>query len=116
MNFSFLTPLPPPPPVYTGSLCGGGGGVGGGVKTSLRMLGAVYRFQPGSGANFFLYIDPLTHGGSPWSKLWVPPVAPPPPHGPLLVRTYPFLRWIRLFSDTCKISKIFLFPKSFGSP
>ena len=34
------------------------------------------------------------------------PRSPPPPYGPLLVRTQPFSRWIRLFSDTCEISKI----------
>ena len=88
MNFSFLTPLAPP---YPGTLFwGGGGGVGGcrgggGVKTSLRILGAVCRFGPRSRATFFLYMDPLTHGGGPGSELQVPPVAPP--YGPLLVRT-----------------------------
>ena len=77
MNFSFLTPLAPRTWV---PLLGGrvwGGGVGGGVKTSLRILGAVRRFGPRCGAIFFLYMDPLTHGGGPGSKLRVPPVAPP---------------------------------------
>ena len=85
MNFSFLTPLAPRTRV---PLFGGGGGVGGvlgGVKTSLRILGAMCGFGPRSGATFFLYMDPLTHGGGPGSELRVPPVAPP--DGPLLVRT-----------------------------
>ena len=50
---------------------------GGGVKTSLRILGAVCGFGPRSRATFFLYMDPLTHGGGPGSELQVPPVAPP---------------------------------------
>ena len=50
---------------------------GGGVKTSLRILGAVCGFGPRSGATFFLYMDPLTHGGGPGSELPVPAVAPP---------------------------------------
>ena len=55
-------------------------GVGGGVvNTSLRILRAVCGLGPRSGATFFLYIDPLTHGGGPGSELRVPPVAPPPP-------------------------------------
>ena len=84
MNFSILTPLPPRTRV---PLLGGmGGGVsGGGVKTSSRILGAVCGFGPRSGATFFLYMDPLAHGGGPGSELRVPPVAPP--YGPLLVRT-----------------------------
>ena len=88
MNFSFLTPLTPRSRVpLFGGLGGGDGGVsgGGGVKTSLRILGAVCGFEPRSRATFFLYMDPLTHGGGPGSELQVPPVAPP--YGPLLVRT-----------------------------
>ena len=88
MNFSFLTPLAPRTrvPLFGGvGEWGGVGGWGGGVKTSLRILGAVCRFGPRSQATFFLYMDPLTHGGGPGSELQVPPVAPP--YGPLLVRT-----------------------------
>ena len=79
MNFSFLTPLPSPVPGYPflGGWGGGWGGVRGGVKTSLRILGAVCGFGPRSRATFFLYMDPLTHGGGPGSELQVPPVAPP---------------------------------------
>ena len=61
MNFSFLTPLAP----HTRVPLFGGGGGGGGVKTSLRIVGAVCGFGPRSGATFFLYMDPLTHGGVP---------------------------------------------------
>ena len=32
--------------------------------------------EPRSRATFFLYMDPLTHGGGPGSKLRVPPAAP----------------------------------------
>ena len=111
MNFLFLTPLAPRTrvPVF-----GGGGGGVGGIKTSLRILGAVCGFGPRSGATFFLYMDPLTHGRGPGSELRVPPAAPP--YGPLLVRTWPFSRWIKLFSDTRKISKIRLFRKPFCRP
>ena len=79
MNFSFLTPLAlrTRVPLFGGD--GGGGGVGGGVNTSLRILGAVCGFGPRSRETFFLYMDPLTHGGGPRSELQVPPVAPPPP-------------------------------------
>ena len=55
----------------------GGGQWAGGVKTSLRILGAVCGSGPRSRAIFFLYMDPLTHGGGPGSELRVPPVAPP---------------------------------------
>ena len=81
MNFSVLTPLAPRTwvPLFGGVGCWGGGG----GKTSLCILGAVCRF----GATFFLYMDPLTHGGDPGSELRVAAVAPPPPPGPLLVRT-----------------------------
>ena len=85
MNFSFLTPLAPRTRVPLFGGVGGVGGCRGGVKTSLRTLGAVCRFRPRSWATFFLYMDPLTHGGGPGSELQVPPVAPP--YGPLLVRT-----------------------------
>ena len=86
MIFSILTPLPPPYPgtPFWGGWVGGGVG-GGGVKTSSHILGAVCGFGPRSGATFFLYMDPLAHGGGPGSELRVPPVAPP--YGPLLVRT-----------------------------
>ena len=90
MNFSFLTPLPPPRtrvPLFGGVGVGGVGGVsgGGGVKTTLRIVAVVCGIGPRSGAMFFLYMDPLTHGGGPRSELRVPLVAPP--YGPLLVRT-----------------------------
>ena len=78
MNFSFLTPGAPRTrvPLFRG--VGVGGCRGGGVKTSLRILGAVCGFGPRSQATFFLYMDPLTHGGGPGSELQVPPLAPPP--------------------------------------
>ena len=85
MNFSFLTPLAPPTQVPLFGGVGVGWGCRGGVKTSLRILGAVCGFGPRFRATFFLYMDPLTHGGGPGSELQVPPVAPP--YGPLLVRT-----------------------------
>ena len=79
MNFLFLTPLAPRTRVPLL-----GGGVGGGVKTSLRIVGAVCGFGPRSRATFFLHMDPLTHGGGPGSELRVPLVVapPPPPMGP----------------------------------
>ena len=67
MNFSFLTPLAPRTRVP----------LLGRVKTSLRILGAVCGFGPRSRASFFLYMDPLTHGGGLRSELQVTPVAPP---------------------------------------
>ena len=87
MNFLFLTPLAPRTrvPLFGGGW-GWGGCRGGGFKTSLCILGAVCGFEPRSGATFFLYMDPLTHGGGPGSELQVPPAAPP--YGPLLVRTF----------------------------
>ena len=87
---------------------------GGGVKTSLRILGAVCGFGPRSRATFFLYMDPLTHGGGPGSGLRVLLVAPL--YGPLLVRTWSFSRWIRPFSDTCKISENSTFSETLLSP
>ena len=84
MNFLFLTPLAPRTRV---PLFGGVGGLsGGGVRTSLRILGAVCGLAPRSRATFFLYMDPLTHGRGPGSELRVPPVAPR--YGLLLVRTF----------------------------
>ena len=79
MNFSFLTPLAPRTrvPLFGRVGVGGGGVGGGGVKTSLRILSVVFGFGPRSRATFFLYMDPLTHGGGPGSELQVPPVAPP---------------------------------------
>ena len=50
---------------------------GGGVKTTLRIVAAVCVFGPGSCRTFFLYMDPVIHGGGPGSQLRVPPVAPP---------------------------------------
>ena len=67
-----------------------------------------------SRATFFLYMDPLTHGGGSGIERQVPRVAPP--YGPLLVRTQPFSRRIRLFSYTCKISKNSTFPKPLCRP
>ena len=72
--------------------------VGGGGETSLRIVAALCGVTPRSGATFFLYMDPLTYGGGPGSKLRVPPVGPP--YGPLAVRTEAFSRWVRLFSGT----------------
>ena len=79
MIFWSSTPVPPAPgyPLWRG-----------GVKTSLRIVAAVCVFGPGSCRTFFLYMDPLNHGGGPGSQLQVTPVPPPPPpYGPLLVRT-----------------------------
>ena len=110
MNFSVFDAFTPPYPgtPFWGGGWGVGGVSGGGVKTSVRILGAVCGFGPRSRATFVLYIDPLTHGGGPGSELRVPLVAPL--YGPLLVR--PFSGWIRLFNDTCKISE----SDFFGNP
>ena len=80
---------------------------GGGVKTSLRILGAVCGFGPKFGATFLLYMDPLAHGGGPGSDLQVPPVASP--YGPLLVRTQPFSHWIGCLVTVARFAK-FDFP------
>ena len=80
MIFWILTPLPPRTgvPFFQGGGVGvGGWGGGGGPKTSLRIVAAVCVFGPGSCRTFFLYMDPLTHGGGPGSQLQVPPVSPP---------------------------------------
>ena len=71
MIFWILTPVPPPPPTPGYPFWGGG------FKTSLRIVADVCVFGPGSWALFFLYMDPLTHGGGPGSQLQVPPVGPP---------------------------------------
>ena len=77
MIFWILTPVPSRTgvPFFEGGVGGGVGGGGG--KTSLRIVAAVCVFGPGSCRTFFLYMDPLTHGGGPRSQLQVPPVAPP---------------------------------------
>ena len=67
LDFDLHTPL------YVGTPFGGG------VKASLRIVAAVCVFGLGCYRIFFLYMDPLTHGGGPRSQLQVPPVAPPPP-------------------------------------
>ena len=92
MNFSFLTPLAPRTrvPLFGGLGCGGGGGVGGGGQNFFAYSGCCVWIWTQSGATFLLYMDPLTHGGGTGSELRVPPVAPPPPYGPLLVRTTVF--------------------------
>ena len=71
-EFFVFDPFSPP---YPGTIFWGGCR-GGGVKTSLRILGVVCGFGPRSAATFFLYMDPLTPGGGPGSELRVPPVAP----------------------------------------
>ena len=73
MIFWILNPVPPRTWV---PFFGGWGGMGG-VKTSLRIVAAVCVFGPGSLRTFFLYMDPLTHGGGPGSQLQVPPVGSP---------------------------------------
>ena len=75
MIFWILTPVPPP---HLGTPFLGGLGVV--VKTCLRIAAALCVFGPGSSRTFFLYMDPLTHGGGPRSQLQVPPVPPPPPY------------------------------------
>jgi hypothetical protein len=50
--------------------------LGGEVKTSLRIVVAVCVFGHGSRRTFFLYMDPLTHGGSSGFQLQVPPIGP----------------------------------------
>ena len=71
MIFWILTPVPPR--TWVPLL---GWGVGGGFKTSLCIVAAVSVFGPGPRRTFFLYMDPLTHGGGPGSQLQVLPVAP----------------------------------------
>ena len=103
MIFWILTPVPPPPPApgypFFG---GGGGGVGvGGFKTSWPIVADVCVFGPGSSRTFFLYMDPLTHGGGLGSQLQVPPVAPPPPPiWPLASEDLAVFTLDRLFSGT----------------
>ena len=82
MNFSFLTPLPPRTRVPLFGGVGGGGCRGGGSKLLCVLWLLCVELDP---ATFFLYMDPLTHGGGPGSELRVPLVAPP--YGPLLMRT-----------------------------
>ena len=85
MIFLILTPVPP----YLGTLWGG-------VKTFLRIVAAVCVLGPGSRRTFFLYMDPLTHGGGPRSPLRVPP----PPIWPLANEDLAAFTVGRLFSDT----------------
>ena len=81
--FAFVCFLIRSHPPYPGTpFWGGRGGGVGGVKTSLRIAAAVCGFRPRFSRLFFLYMDPLTHGGGPGSKLRVP-AAPPPPIWPL---------------------------------
>ena len=89
MIFWILTPVPPQ---HLGPFWGGGG------KTSLRIVAVVCVFGPGSCRTFFLYMDPLTHGGGPGSQLQVPPVAPPPPIWPLGSEDLAAFTLDRLFS------------------
>ena len=82
MNFSILTPLPGYPN-FRGA--GGVWVVGGLVAYCGRCVQTLVL------NNFFLYVDSLTHGGGPGSKLQVPRVGPP--YGPLPGRTEPFSPW-----------------------
>ena len=79
-------------PIYHDAGTGGGGWkvlppLGGGVKTSLRIVAVCVCVWTKVLKIFFLYMDPLTHGGDPGSQLSVPRVPPPSPYGPLRVRT-----------------------------
>ena len=89
MIFWILTPVPPP---HLG--CVWGGGVRGSKLLCVLWPLFVY-LDLGPEEVFLFHMDPLTHGGGPGSQLPVPPVAPPPPpYGPLLVRTLPLSRWV----------------------
>ena len=81
----------------------------------------------GGGQNVFAYsgccwwissytLTPEPIAGVPGPNLWAPSAAPPPPFGPLPVRTWPSLCWVRCFSDTCKLFKIPLLQKPICRP
>ena len=98
MIFWISTQYPPPPPRTWVPLFWRGGS--GGVNTSLRIVAAVCVFGSGSWKTFFLYMDPLTHGGGLGPQLQVPPVAPPPPIWPLASEDLAVFTLGRLFSGT----------------
>ena len=77
MNFSFLTPLAPRTrvPLF------GGVSRGGGSKLLCVFWVLCVDLDPGPGRLFFfLYMDPLTHGGVPGPNSRYP--RSPPPMGP----------------------------------
>ena len=80
--------------------------MGWGVNTALCIVAAVSIFGLASRRTFFLYIDPLTHGGGPGSQLRVPPA---PPYGPLPVSTWPFSHWVGCLVTLEKFSKFDFF-------
>ena len=70
MFFWIVTHTPPP---YLGILFFGGG------KNHFAYCGRPVGIRTWVLKNFFFYMDPLTHGGGPGSKLLVHVVADPPP-------------------------------------
>ena len=91
----WILPIPPPPRAWVTLL-------GGRVKTYLRIVATVCVFGRGSRRTFFLYMDPLAHGGGLGSELQVPPVPPPPPIWPLASEEIAIFTLDRLFGGTCK--------------
>ena len=114
MNFSFLTPLAPRTWVPLRGGPGVGGGGRGGCQNFFAYSGCCAWIWTQVRGNFFLVHGPPNPWW--WSRVQTPGTPGCPPNGPLLVRTLPFSRWIRLFSDTYKISKTPLFRKPFCRP